>query len=57
MKIGDIVIAINDEGRYVKGTEMIVIGMVSSLHDKPIRVRNGQLEAWYAEKDLKLKMI
>ena len=57
MKIGDIVIAINDEGRYVKGTEMIVIGVVSDLHDKPVRVRNGQLEAWYAEKDLKLKMI
>ena len=56
MKAGDIVITINDNGRYANGTECIVLYTVSDKHAKPIRVRtlNGQCEAWYDEALLKV---
>lgn len=56
MKTGDIVITINNDGRYAKGTECVVLYTVSNRHAKPIRVRTlyGQCEAWYDEALLKL---
>ena len=59
LKVGDNVIVKNDDGRFFKGCEVVVVLNMTEKakrvgDDRPIyvRMKDGQCCAWYGEADL-----